>query len=74
MADRRIDVTLGINADTSAAKTQLQTLRTELNGLQSKALSVDDAGLKKAAESAKQLQVHLQNALNTNTGNIDLSK
>ena len=74
MADRRIDVTLGINADTSAAKTQLQTLRTELNGLQSKALNVDDAGLKKAAESAKQLQVHLQNALNTNTGNIDLSK
>nr|DAE20849.1 MAG TPA: hypothetical protein [Siphoviridae sp. ctWhx86] len=33
-----------------------------------------EANIKKASAAASELSIHLKNALNVNTGNIDLSK
>lgn len=77
MADQRINLTLGIGADTSKAKTEIQNLQKELNKLTSfngglKGLNYDKS-LYNATAAVKEFQIHLQQATNVDTGKLDLS-
>lgn len=78
MANKTVGVNIAFNADTSKAKAQIQELQTLLNkitysgatGAGQNKISKD---LKDASAAAKELQYHLNNAYNTNTGKLDLS-
>lgn len=78
MANRTVGVNIAFNADTSKAKAQIQELQTLLNkitysgatGAGQNKISDD---LKNASAAAKELQYHLNNAYNANTGKLDLS-
>lgn len=75
MPVNRQQFTLQINADTSQAKKAMQDLTSSFNNLykaQSNANFMND-GLNKAVESAKELQIHLQKAMNVNTGQLNLN-
>ena len=76
MAGKTQQFTLQFNADASQAKRAVQDLTASLEKISVINLktTVNDADLKAAADAAKDLQVHLNNALNTNTGQLDLSK
>ena len=78
MSSNRINVNLAFNAETGKAKKQIQELQTLLNkiaysGTTASPGSKMAADLRQAAEAAKQLQYHLNNAFNVKTGNFDLS-
>lgn len=78
MANKTVGVNIAFNADTSKAKAQIQELQTLLNkitysgatGAGQNKISKD---LKDASAAAKELQYHLNNAYNANTGKLDLS-
>lgn len=75
MAGNREQFTLQFTADTSQAKRAMQDLNNSLSALY-KAQSQSgfaDIGINKAVESAKQLERHLQSAMNVNTGKLNLS-
>ena len=73
---KQINVDLRFNADTNAAKRSINQLAKALDEItrprKIEGISADQ--LNKAAQAAKELQGHLQNAVNVNTGKIDLSK
>lgn len=77
MADKQLNINLNFTANTANAKQNLAGLRQDLDAITNmplgKNLPLTD-GLKKSAESAKQLKFHLQNAFNTKTGNIDFNR
>lgn len=78
MANKTVGVNIAFNADTSKAKAQIQELQTLLNKITySNASSNGQKGLsdelKNASAAAKELQYHLNNAYNANTGKLDLS-
>ena len=78
MSSNRINVNLAFNAETGKAKKQIQELQTLLNkiaysGTTAGPANKTAADLRQAAEAAKQLQYHLNNAFNVKTGNFDLS-
>ena len=78
MSSNRINVNLAFNAETGKAKKQIQELQTLLNkiaysGTTASPANKTAADLRQAAEAAKQLQYHLNNAFNVKTGNFDLS-
>ena len=78
MSSNRINVNLAFNAETGKAKKQIQELQTLLNkiaysGTTAGSANKTAADLRQAAEAAKQLQYHLNNAFNVKTGNFDLS-
>ena len=76
MADRKIQYTLGFDADTSKAKAQMRDLHNELNKLTSmkaNGLSIDK-DIFNAKTSAKELQIALRDATNVDTGRLDLTK
>lgn len=78
MASNRINVNLAFNAETGKAKKQIQDLQVLLNKIAYSGTTASpgqklSADLQKASEAAKQLQIHLNNAFNTKTGNFDLS-
>lgn len=78
MANRTVGVNLAFNADTSKAKAQIQELQTLLNkitysGATGAGQNKVSDDLKKASAAAKELQYHLNNAYNANTGKLDLS-
>lgn len=65
---------LQVKADTAAAQQNLQQLGSLLQEISSSKINLDSGPISQAAQSAQQLQVHLQNAVNVNTGKIDLNK
>ena len=76
MANNRVQYTIGVNADTSAAQKQLSQLQTTLKQIQDIAnkKSTVNFGFDRAAESAKILEQALQKAVNVDTGKLNLSK
>ena len=78
MSSNRINVNLAFNAETGKAKKQIQELQTLLNKIAYSGTTASPgdkvaADLRQAAEAAKELQYHLNNAFNVKTGNFDLS-
>lgn len=78
MANKTVGVNIAFSADTSKAKAQIQELQTLLNKITySSASSNSQKGIAKelqdASAAAKELQYHLNNAYNANTGKLDLS-
>lgn len=69
---KKIQVNLQVQADIAAAQRNIQSLAQLLNQIGSKPISVDSGPLREAQEAAQQLQVHLQNAVNVNTGKLNL--
>lgn len=72
---KQLKVNLLFQADTTAAINNMQQLGTLLNQISTKTtIGVDGGALQQAVTSAQQLQIHLQNAVNVNTGKLDLNK
>lgn len=77
MAGNNFYVNLSFKANAKEALANLDSLRNKLNEIASKPLVIGgnvSQNLKDAANSASELQKHLNNAINTKTGNLDLSK
>lgn len=75
MANRNLNINLMFQADTTAAMSNIQQLGQLLHAISTKTtVGIDGGTLDQAVHSAQQLQVHLQNAVNVNTGKLDLSK
>lgn len=75
MASNKIEYTIGFRADTAQAQKAITSLNKELNKIQSmefKNLNLNE-DLAKGAEAAQQLQLHLQAAIDTNTGKLNLN-
>lgn len=75
---KQINVGLKFTADTGQAKASIQELQSLLNKLSLDSASTDKAApeakrLYEAAEAAKELSYHLNNAYNAKTGRFDLS-
>lgn len=70
-----IQVNLRFQADISQAVTNLNNLQSSLIAISSTPVGANISNsLQMAINSAKDLQIHLNNAFNTQTGNIDLAK
>ena len=72
---KQLNVNLAFTADTGKAKAQLKDLQSQLNNL------INASGpngmatqITEATKAAAELKVHLQNATNVKTGNLDFSK
>ena len=74
MAQQTYQVNLLFNADTGLAQQNMQKLAADLNKIKHTRIAFDNGPLAQAAQSAEALSVHLQNAVNTNTGKLDLVK
>lgn len=68
---KRLNYTIGVNADTSKFEASLQEVVTSLQALGTKSQIVPT--LQKASTAALDLAKNLQSAVNTNTGKLDLS-
>lgn len=74
----QVNVNLAFNADTSKAKQQIQDLQNQLSSI----INMSTAGLgadmatkiNQASRAAAELKVHLENATNVKTGNLDFTK
>ena len=78
MATQKLRYEIGFSANTQGLKSQLASLKTELNNIAK--LSISGGGtahfteqLREAGIAARELQNHLQSATNVNTGKLDLS-
>ncbi len=75
---KQLNVNLAFTADTSKATAQMQNLQNQLSQIASapaKSLNIPwTAELQEASAAAMELKVHLQNATNIKTGNLDFSK
>ena len=72
---KRLNYTIGVNADTSKFEASLQKAITDLNKLSTlKTGNAITSDLKEASLAAQQLQQSLESAINVNTGKLDLSK
>ena len=71
---RNVEVNLQVKANTSAAQSNLQQLGKLLKEIGSSEIRISSGPISEAAAAAQQLQIHLQNAVNVNTGKIDLTK
>lgn len=70
-----VHVNLLFEANTQNAINNINQLGQLLNQISSKAvIGVDSGSLNQAAQAARELQVHLGNAVNVNTGRLDLTK
>ena len=74
MADKQYKVNLLFSSDTTLAQQNIQQLGTLLRSIGNTKIGLDSGPIQQAAKDAQQLQIHLQNALNVNTGKLDLSK
>ena len=70
---KTLQVNLQVQADIAAAQRNIQSLAQLLNQIGSKPIAVDSGPLREAQKAAQQLQVHLQNAVNVNTGKLNLN-
>lgn len=73
MATRKIQVDLTFNADTTAAKKQIENLQQSLNKVASTPLD-KSMGLDNLTNQAVALKVALNNATNVNTGKLNFKK
>ena len=72
---KQLNVDLSVRADTSQAKNALNELTATLRKIQTMPSSLfDDTDLKAASKAASELQGHLQKAVNTDTGKLDLGR
>lgn len=73
---KQLNVNLAFSADTSKAKAQLASLQQQLSSLMSMPTSnfPMTANIQEAITAAAQLKIHLQNATNIKTGNLDFAK
>jgi TP901 family phage tail tape measure protein len=72
---KKLNVELGFSANTSSAKKQIDDLINQLQKIQTTPSKVfDDKDLKDASKAAQELQQHIRNAVNTDTGKLDLTK
>ena len=72
---KHLNLSIGVQADTSAAEANLRNLQQSLNTIASSNIGTSmSKSLNEAAESAQRLQGHLTNAFNVKTGNLDLNK
>ena len=74
---KQLNVNLAVSADTSQAKAQIAELQQSLSSItkmpvQSNLFS--DVQLKQASKAAQELQIHLEKAINVNTGKLDLAR
>ena len=70
---KQLNVNMSFNADTSQAKRQIQELQQTLNKVASQGMNINAAPMREAAQAAKELQMHLNNAVNVNTGQLNLN-
>lgn len=74
MANSRYVVDLTFKSDTKAVEQNLTKLKNTLNTISlGKGLGISQE-ISKASAAARDLQSHMQNAMNVKTGNLDLSK
>lgn len=76
---KQLYIDLSVRANTQQAKTEFQSLQKSLSDValqtaKMKDISVNSASLNKASAAAKELQRHLSNAVNVDTGKINLNK
>ena len=76
---KQINVNLAFNADVSQAKAQIQDLQNSLNSISTAGLKNGTGAmmaedLKKASAAALDLQIHLKNAVNQDTGKLDFAR
>lgn len=70
-----INVNINFRANTEAAKNNINSLQSLLTQItQTKNIGLDSSALGQAKASAQELQMHLENAVNVNTGKLDLGK
>lgn len=74
MSSGNLRLNMIVSADTTLAQQNMQQLATLLHSLSNTKIGFDSGSIKGATEDVKQLQLHLQNALNQNTGKLDLTK
>ena len=77
MAKQLNVVNLTIDANTEKAKAAVQDLSKSLQQIQLMSRQgglVDDISIRRASESAKELQKHLSSAVNVDTGKLDLNR
>ena len=72
---KQLNVNLTFTADTAKAKAQLRDLQSQLDGLINGSGTNRIAGqINEATKAAAELKIHLQNATNIKTGNLDFTK
>lgn len=75
---KQLNVDLRFNADTSAAKAQIQGLQTQLNGLLTSSTIQKELGITKSATQAREavsnLKIAVENAVNVDTGRLNMNK
>ena len=75
MASQQVKINLLFDAQTAQAQKNIQSLGNLLHQISSKTtIGVDSGSLSQAVNAAQQLQIHLQNAVNVDTGKLDLMK
>ena len=72
---KKLNVELGFSVNNSSAKKQIDDLINQLQKIQTTPSKVfDDKDLRDASKAAQELQQHIKNAVNTDTGKLDLTK
>ena len=72
---KKLNVELGFSVNNSSARKQIDDLINQLQKIQTTPSKVfDDKDLKDASKAAQELQQHIKNAVNTDTGKLDLTK
>lgn len=75
MADQQRKVSLVFKANASQAKNEINDLVMSLQKIQATPTTlIDSKGIKEASKAALELQTHLQKAVNTDTGKLDLNR
>ena len=75
MADQQRKVSLIFEANANQAKNEINDLVASLQKIQATpATLIDSKGIKEASKAALELQSHLQKAVNTDTGKLDLNR
>ena len=71
-----VQVNMQFNTDTNKAKQQMQELQNSLTKLlnSSTQINIDASKIREATIATTELQAHLKNATNIDTGNLDFSK
>lgn len=74
---KQLNIDLKFSADTKAAEKSIKKLNDALSNIANgnlKMPDIDAGTLSKASQAAKELKFHLDNAINSSTGKLDLSK
>ena len=70
---KQLNVDLNVRANTSEAKKSLQDLQKSLTQVANMSMSSTTTGMTQAAQAAKELSVHLNKAVNADTGKLNLN-